>query len=79
MRRLEPDQLTRADAYKTQPSILNIMFANSGLAHGKRAQARAAEEEIPSLTVDVEEPRTAGVAEEEPQSWGGLFMEWALE
>ena len=32
VRRLEPDGLTRADALKTQPGILNIIFASSGLA-----------------------------------------------
>ena len=28
VRRLEPDGLTRADAFKTQPRILNIIFAS---------------------------------------------------
>ena len=32
VRRLEPDGLTRADALKTQPGILNIIFESSGLA-----------------------------------------------
>ena len=39
LRRLEPDQLARADAFKTQPSILNIMFSSSGLSPTQPALA----------------------------------------